>query len=113
MNKFKQWLKQLLEEFNNVQMQHRLDKLWANYVEEERTWNCLPVVSRGVQQHTAEELTAMMWAEIAGARVIERVVEPRTNPYGKYEHVGMVVKKKNVDKLMAITKRYPTAWRYL
>ena len=28
MNRFKQWLKQLLTELDNIQMQRRLDKLW-------------------------------------------------------------------------------------
>ena len=28
MNRLKQWLKWLLEEFDNIQMQRRLDKLW-------------------------------------------------------------------------------------
>ena len=113
MSKLVTWLKQLLTELNNIQMQRRLDKLWEAYMEEEHTWGCIPVVSREVQQHTAAELTAKMWAEIAAANVLERIRESGTNQDGSYRHIGMVVKKKNIEKLDSIVKRYPTAWRYL
>ena len=113
MNRLKQWLKWLLEEFDNIQMQRRLDKLWEQYQEEEHTWSCIPVVSRDVQQYTAAELTAKMWAEIAAANVLERIREAGTNQDGSYQHIGMAVKKKNIEKLNSIVKRYPTAWRYL
>ena len=113
MSKLVEWLKQLLTELDNVQMQRRLDKQWETYQEEELTWSRVPVVKRAVQGKSAADLTAKMWAELAGAGVIEKIVDNNVSPYGTKTPIKIVVKRKNDEKFMRIVDKYTTEWKEL
>ena len=113
MNRLKQWLKWLLEEFDNIQMQRRLDKQWEIYQEEELTWSRVPVVKRAVQGKSAAELTAKMWAELAGAGVIEKIVDNNVSPCETKTPIKIVVKRKNNEEFMRIVDKYTTEWKEL
>ena len=113
MNRLKQWLKWLLEEFDNIQMQRRLDKQWEIYQEEELTWSRVPVVKRAVQGKSAAELTAKMWAELAGAGVIEKIVDNNVSPCDTKTPIKIVVKRKNNEEFMRIVDKYTTEWKEL
>ena len=113
MSKLIEWLKQLLTELDNVQMQRRLDKQWEIYQEEELTWSRVPVVKRSVQGKSAAELTAKMWAELAAAGVIEKIVDNNVSSYGTKTPIKIVVKRKNDEKFMHIVDKYATEWKEL
>ena len=111
MSKLVEWLKQLLTELDNVQMQRRLDKQWEIYQEEELTWSRVPVAKRAVQGKSAAELTAKMWAKLAGAGVIEKIVDNNVSPYETKTPIKIVVKRKNDEKFMRIVDKYTTEWK--
>lgn len=113
MSKLVEWLKQLLTELDNVQMQRRLDKQWESYQEEELTWSRIPVVKRAVQGISVEDLTAKMWAELSGAGVIEKIVDNNVSPCGTKTPISIVVKRKNGEKFMRIAGKYTTEWKEL
>ena len=113
MSKLVTWLKQLLTELDNIQMQRKLDKLWEQYQEEEFTCTMLPVVSRASQGKSAAELTAKMWVELLGSGTIDRVVDNNTQPYGTKTPIQVVVKRKNWDAYLAVTDKYTTVSKEL
>ena len=113
MNRFKQWLKWLLEEFDNVQTQRRLDKQWDRYQEEEFFCTMLPVVKKAVQGKSAAELTAKLWVDILASGTVDRVIDNNVQPYAVKVPIQVVIKRKNWSKFLAIADKYATVSKEL
>ena len=113
MNIFKQWLKQLLEGFDNARMQRRLDKLWDIYQEEEFFCTMLPVVDKPSQGKSAAELTAKLWVDIIASGTVDRVINDNSTPYEVTQPIKVVVRRKNWYKFLAVADRYTTKSRHL
>lgn len=52
-----------------------------------------------------------MWAELAGAGVIEKIVDNNVSPYETKTPIKIVVKRKNDEKFMRIVDKYTTEWK--
>ena len=113
MSKLVTWLKQLLTELSNIQMQRRLDKLWETYQEEEYFCTMLPVVKKAVQGKSAAELTAKLWVDILASGTVDRVIDNNVQPDAAKVPIQVVVKRKNWSKFLAIADKYATVSKEL
>ena len=54
-----------------------------------------------------------MWAELAGAGVIEKVVDNNVGPWETKTPIKITVKRKNAKEFMRIVDKYTTEWKEL